>query len=80
MIIKSILRYFELALGLKINFHKSKLGGVRIKEDELQISANILNHGLMNVPFKYLGICVGGNPRRKTFWEPAVNKIKNKLT
>jgi len=35
----------------------------------------------MNVPFRYLGICWGveGNYRRKQFWEPIVNKIKNKL-
>jgi len=33
----------------------------------------------MNVPFQYLGICVGGNPRRKSFLQPIVNKIKNKL-
>ena len=78
--IKSILRCFELASGLKINFHKSKLGGVGVGEDELLRSSNILNYGLMNVPFKYLGVCVGGNLRRKQFWEPVVNKIKKKLT
>jgi len=80
VVIKSILRCFELASSLKINFHKSKLGGVGVREDEFLRSSNILNYGLMNVPFKYLAVYVGGNPRRKQFWEPIVNKIKKKLT
>ena len=78
-VIKSILRFFELASRLRINFHKGKLGGVGVGDDELKRSVFILNCGLINVPFKYLGICVGGNPRRKPFWQPIVNKIKNKL-
>ena len=80
VVIKSILRCFELASDLKINFHKSKVGGVGVGEDELLRSSNILNCGLTNVQFKYLGVCVGGNPRRKQFWELVMNKIKKKLT
>ena len=78
--IKSILRCYEIASGLKVNFHKSELGGIGIAEDELKRSSIILNCGVIKVPFKYLEICVGGNPRKKQFWEPIVNKIKNKLS
>jgi len=59
VVIKSILRCFKLASRLKINFHKSKLGDVGLEEDELLRSSNMLNCELMNVPFKYLGICMG---------------------
>ena len=31
-------------------------------------------------PFKYLGITVGGNPRRSEFWSPIVDKIKSRLS
>ncbi|XP_068483406.1 uncharacterized protein [Phaseolus vulgaris] len=34
----------------------------------------------MEVPFKYLGLEVGGNPRRKKFWEPVINKLKARLS
>jgi len=29
----------------------------------------------MQIPFKCLGLEVGGNPRKKQLWEPVVNKI-----
>ena len=29
----------------------------------------------MQIPFIYLGIQVGGNPRRLQFWEPVVEKV-----
>ena len=32
------------------------------------------------VPFKYLGLEVGGNPRKKQFWEPTINRINYKLS
>jgi len=31
------------------------------------------------VPFKYLVLEVGGNPRKKQFWEPVINKLKTRL-
>jgi len=33
----------------------------------------------MKVPFKYLGMIVAGNPRKHSFLETVVTKIKNKL-
>jgi len=35
LVIKSILRCFELASGLKVNFFKSKIGGVGISQSQL---------------------------------------------
>jgi len=37
----------------------------------------LLSYGF---PFKYLGITVGGNPRRSEFWSPIVDKIKSRLS
>jgi len=34
----------------------------------------------MEVPFKYLGMIIGGNPRKTEFWNPIVNKIKSRLS
>jgi len=34
----------------------------------------------MELPFKYLGMLIGGNPRRIEFWNPVVDKIKTILS
>ena len=65
--IKAILRGFEIASGLKVNFHKSKLAGINVECNSLALYAKTLNCTLMRVPFKYLGLEVGGNPRKKQF-------------
>jgi len=78
--IKVILRCYELASGLKINFHKLKLAGIRVERNSLETYAKSLNCNVMQIPFKYLGLELGGNPRRKQFWEPIVDKIKAKLS
>ena len=33
----------------------------------------------MRVPFKYLGLEVGGNPRNVKFWESVLTKLKARL-
>jgi len=77
---KAILRGFELASSLKINFHKSKIAGVNFNRNAMRCYAKILNCAQMGVPFKYLGLEVGGNPRKRKFWEPVLNKLKDRLS
>jgi len=78
--IKSILRGFEIASGLKINFHKSRLAGVNVQSNKLISYSKILNCNLMGIPFKYLGLEVGGNPRKKSFWDPVISKLNTRLS
>jgi len=78
--IKAILRCYEIVSGLKVNFHKSKVAGVNIDEYALTTYAKTLNCNTMRLPFQYLGVEVGGNPRTKQFWEPVVKKIEARLT
>ena len=78
--LKAILRGFELASGLKINFHKSKLAGINVQSGSIGCYTKTLNCKQMEVPFNYLGLEVGGNPRRKQFWDPVINKLKAKLS
>jgi len=78
--IKAILRCFELASGLKVNFHKSKLTGVKVENVAMSTYAKTLNCNTMKIPFQYLGIEVGGNPRRKQFWDPVVRKVEAKIS
>ena len=53
-IIKVILNWFELASGLKINFLKSKIGGVGVNHNLIQCFVAILN---CDVAKTHLNIC-----------------------
>ena len=65
--IKVILNSFELAYDLKVNFLKSRLGGVGVDQTEILRFATILNCKVMRTPFKYLGMPVGGVIRGAIF-------------
>ena len=72
--IKSILRTFELASGLKINFAKSSFGSIGMSESWKRNAADFLNYSLLPIPFVYLGIPIGDNPRRCQLWDPILKK------
>jgi len=68
-----MLRSFELTSGFRINFHKSKIGGVGIQEEIIYTYAKTLNCSQMKIPFTYLGLPNDRNPRKKNssinYWE-----------
>ena len=78
--VKAILRCFELVSGLRINFHKSAVGVVGISNLDMIFFSKCLNCRQMALPFKYLGVTIGGNPRRVVFWNPIIDKIKSRLS
>ena len=57
--IKAILRAFELASGLNINFAKSSYGTFGVSDQWTYGASNYLNCRLMSFPFTYLGIPIG---------------------
>jgi hypothetical protein len=64
--VKAILRGFEMASGLKVNFWKSCLVGVNVSNEFLIMASNFLNCRIGMLPFKYLGLLVGANSRRSS--------------
>lgn len=78
--IKSILRWFELASGLRVNFHKSSLAGIEIERRNFQMFADMLNCRTMEIPFLYLGLLVGANPRSLRTWGLVIDKVKKRLS
>jgi len=66
-VIKSMFRCFELVVGLRLNFHKSKIGRVAIDNDILQNYDAVLNCSHMSISSKYLGMLIGGNPIKNSF-------------
>ncbi|PNX83328.1 ribonuclease H, partial [Trifolium pratense] len=78
--IKTILRGFELVSGLKINFVKSKLYGINVDDNFIAAAASFLNCSFDSIPFKFLGIPVGANPRRQESWQPIVESLTKRLS
>ncbi|XP_068461703.1 uncharacterized protein [Phaseolus vulgaris] len=54
--LKVLLNYFEIAFGLKVNFSKSRIGGVGIDQNVILRFASILNCEMTKTPFKYMGM------------------------
>jgi hypothetical protein len=77
--LKAILRGFELASGLKVNFWKSCLMGINVSDNFMEMACNFLNCIQGSFPFKYLGLPVGANPRRLSTWDPLVISLRKKL-
>jgi len=79
IIIKRILRCFEIISGLKINFQKSAACGVGILTQLVKDFVDRLNCSYQNLPLVYLGLPLGTNPRQKSTWKPILDKIKVRL-
>ena len=77
--LKVILHYFELASGLKVNFLKSRIGGVGVDHSAIQQFVAILNYEVMKTPFKYLGFLLGGSHNRVSLWDSVLERIKSRL-
>ena len=77
---RAILLLFEALSGLKVNFSKSHLVGVYVAGSWLSEAAMVLSCKVSVIPFVYLGLPIGGNARRLTFWEPIINRIKSRLS
>jgi len=59
LVIKAILRSFELVSGLRFNFYKSTVGVVGISKSDKLVYSNCLNSRQMDLPFKYIGMSIG---------------------
>jgi hypothetical protein len=53
--------------------------GVNVSQDFMRSASNFLNCREGSVPFKYLGLPVGANPRRVSTWEPLIQSLRNRL-
>ncbi|XP_028064151.1 uncharacterized protein LOC114267310 [Camellia sinensis] len=77
--IKRLLRCFKLISGLKINFHTSIVGGVRVDDSLLDDFSLVSNCKAYKFPVKYRGLPLEANPRLKKTWQPVLQKLKSKL-
>jgi hypothetical protein len=77
---RAVLKLFEAISGLKVNFSKSQLVGVNVPASWLSEAASVLSCRLGCLPFVYLGLPIGGDPRRLSFWELLINRIQSRLS
>ncbi|GAU20543.1 hypothetical protein TSUD_131010 [Trifolium subterraneum] len=78
--LRAVLVLFETMSGLKVNFNKSVLVGVNIPDSWLGEAASALCCKVEKIPFLYLGLSIGGDPRRLVFWEPVLARLKSRLS
>jgi len=76
---RSVLLLFEELSGLKVNFHKSMFTGVNIPVSWLLEAAMMMNCRRGTIPFVYLGLPIGGDSRKLSFWKPVVDRIVSRL-
>ncbi|MCH81819.1 ribonuclease H protein, partial [Trifolium medium] len=53
--------------------------GVNVSPHFMNTACNFLNCKKGVIPFGYLGLPVGANPRRCSTWEPLIDKIRRRL-
>ena len=75
----SALKIFCTVSSLKINFGKSTLLGINLEEEEVGYLTALVECSVGVWPIKYLGLPLGDNPNRKSFWEPVVTKVAKRL-
>ena len=77
---RALLLLFEEILGLKVNFNKSMLTGVNISKSWLSEAALVMNCRRGTIPFVYLGLPIGGDSRKLSFWKLVVDQIVSRLS
>ena len=77
--IKSTLILFELASGLRVNFHKSSLIDINIDKSWLDLAAQKLLCKIGEVPFTYLRLPIGGKTNSIAAWDPVIDRMHKKL-
>ena len=74
-----ILQAFRSFSGLRVNLSKSTLLGINTEPALLQDFEDLSGCELGEWPIKYLGLPLGGNPRRNDLWDPVFTKVAKRL-
>lgn len=56
VVLKSIMRCFELVSDLKMNIHNSRFGSIGVGREDVKKFSKYLNCRILTIPFVYLGI------------------------
>ena len=73
-----ILNVFHDVSGLQINLSKCNLLGIGVSDREINEMAVMIGCRSATFPFSHLGLAVGGNMKKKSFWTTVIYKINKK--
>ncbi|GJS26798.1 RNA-directed DNA polymerase, eukaryota [Tanacetum coccineum] len=76
----NVLECFHRASGLRINMSKSKIMGVHVEDSKVKHAASKLGCLILNTPFSYLGMKIGGVMSRVEAWKEVVDKVTSRLS
>lgn len=79
MMLKGVLRCFEVAIGLKVNFHKSQLIGLVFQQGVIQRFASLLIYMTAGLLFTYLGVLIGVNHQKEIVWRSVLEKLRRRM-
>ena len=71
---------FPAISGLAVNYHKSGLVMIGVDQAEACEMALPIGFKLVNLPITYLGIPLGGNVKKISYWTRMLQRIKNRLS
>lgn len=75
----SLIHYFKLVSGMRINCQKSCFVGLNTPPHNLLGIAEALKCPIRSFPVDYLGVPLGGNPAKKEFWFPVIERYQRNL-
>ena len=78
-VVSAILELFGEASGLKINFEKSSVTGIRCGDEQAREVAAFFNCRHMQFPLKYLGLPLSNFKLRRQDILPLIDKFSSKL-
>ncbi|GJX50851.1 RNA-directed DNA polymerase, eukaryota [Tanacetum coccineum] len=78
--IANVLKYFHLASGMKINFHRSKIMGIGTRPEEVDTTSTTMGCSIFTTPFVHLGVKVGGAMFKIKYWDGVVTKVSYRLS
>lgn len=78
-VMKAVLRCFEVVSCLKVNYKKTRVIGINVEDEFTNLAAVFLHCQSGQLPFKYLSLPVGANPRSVSTCEPVIVCLEMKL-
>ncbi|XVF83970.1 hypothetical protein PTKIN_Ptkin16aG0537100 [Pterospermum kingtungense] len=78
--VKRVLRCFQAASGLKIYFRKSKLFGIGIDQNMVNVWAGFIGCEGDSLPSTYLSLPLGIRTNSIAAWKPVVDNFEKKLS
>ncbi|XP_071738810.1 uncharacterized protein [Rutidosis leptorrhynchoides] len=77
--LSKILKYFEMASGLRVNFHKSCVCGLGVSSEETIDLAAWLGCSAGTLPITYLVLPIGSSMKHSKAWGPVFEKLEKDL-